>query len=231
MTPKLIRVSPSILAIDYNNDEVLKKELAEIELAGANMVHIDVMDGKFVKNKTFDHRLVDKINDMAPLILDVHLMVEHPDDVIEKYAKAGADILTVHYEACKDPIKTIQKIKDNNMVAGLAINPKTPVLKIKDELDTGLVDMVTVMGVNPGAYGQKIIPGSAEKVAEVRELSDKVYIEIDGGVTVKNSAILRKLGANVIVSGATVFEAKNKKKVIRQLKGRRCLFAKRKSLV
>lgn len=231
MTPKLIRVSPSILAIDYNNDEVLKKELAEIELAGANMVHIDVMDGKFVKNKTFDHTFVDKIKDMTTLILDVHLMVENPDDVIEKYAKAGADILTVHYEACKDPIKTIQKIKDNNMVAGLAINPKTPVLKIKDELDTGLVDMVTVMGVNPGAYGQKIIPGSAEKVAEVRELSDKVYIEIDGGVTVKNSTILRKLGANVIVSGATVFEAKNKKKVIRQLKGRRCLFAKRKSLV
>lgn len=231
MTPKLIRVSPSILAIDYNNDEVLKKELAEIELAGANMVHIDVMDGKFVKNKTFDHTFVDKIKDMTTLILDVHLMVENPDDVIEKYAKAGADILTVHYEACKDPIKTIQKIKDNNMVAGLAINPKTPVLKIKDELDTGLVDMVTVMGVNPGAYGQKIIPGSAEKVAEVRELSDKVYIEIDGGVTVKNSAILRKLGANVIVSGATVFEAKNKKKVIRQLKGKRCIFAKRKSLV
>ena len=210
MATKLIRVSPSILAIDYNNDEVLKTALQEIELAGANMVHVDVMDGKFVKNTTFDHTFVDKIKDMTTLILDVHLMVQNPDSVIEDYAKAGADILTVHYEACKNPLETIKKIKDNNMVAGLAINPKTPVLKIKDLLDSGLVDMVTVMGVNPGAYGQKIIPGSAEKVAEVRELSDKIYIEIDGGVTVKNSAILRKLGTNIIVSGSTVFEAKNK---------------------
>ena len=125
MATKLIRVSPSILAIDYNNDEVLKKELQKIELAGANMVHIDVMDGKFVKNKTFDHTFVDKIKDMTTLILDVHLMVENPDKVIEDYAKAGADILTVHYEACKNPLETIKKIKDNNMVAGLAINPKT----------------------------------------------------------------------------------------------------------
>lgn len=231
MATKLIRVSPSILAIDYNNDEVLKTALQEIEFAGANMVHVDVMDGKFVKNTTFDHTFVDKIKDMTTLILDVHLMVQNPDSVIEDYAKAGADILTVHYEACKNPLETIKKIKDNNMVAGIAINPKTPVLKIKDLLDSGLVDMVTVMGVNPGAYGQKIIPGSAEKVAEVRELSDKVYIEIDGGVTVKNSAILRKLGTNIIVSGSTVFEAKNKRKVIKQLKGRKCIFAKINSFV
>lgn len=231
MATKLIRVSPSILAIDYNNDEVLKTALQEIELAGANMVHVDVMDGKFVKNTTFDHTFVDKIKDMTTLILDVHLMVQNPDSVIEDYAKAGADILTVHYEACKNPLETIKKIKDNNMVAGIAINPKTPVLKIKDLLDSGLVDMVTVMGVNPGAYGQKIIPGSAEKVAEVRELNDKIYIEIDGGVTVKNSAILRKLGANIIVSGSTVFEAKNKRKVIKQLKGRKCIFSKINSFV
>ena len=224
MATKLIRVSPSILAIDYNNDEVLKTALQEIELAGANMVHVDVMDGKFVKNTTFDHTFVDKIKDMTTLILDVHLMVQNPDSVIEDYAKAGADILTVHYEACKKPLETIKKIKDNNMVAGIAISPKTPALKIKDILDSGLVDVVTVMGVKPGACGQKFIPGSAEKVAEIREMNDKVYIQIDGGVTVKNSAILRKMGVNIIVSGATIFEAKNKRKVINQLKGRSCLF-------
>lgn len=224
MAIKLIRVSPSILAIDYNNDEVLKNALAEIESAGANMVHVDVMDGKFVQNKTFDHKFVDKIKDMTTLILDVHLMVENPEMVIDDYAKAGADILTVHFEACKDPLAVIKKIKDKNMVAGIAISPKTPALKIKDLLDSGLVDMVTVMGVKPGACGQKFIPGSAEKVAEIREMNDKVYIEIDGGVTVKNSSILRKMGVNIIVSGATIFEAKNKRKVINQLKGRSCLF-------
>ena len=230
MAIKLIRVSPSILAIDYNNDEVLKTALAEIESAGANMVHVDVMDGKFVQNKTFDHNFVDKIKDMTTLILDVHLMVENPEKVIDDYAKAGADILTVHFEACKDPLAVIKKIKDKNMVAGIAISPKTPALKIKDILDSGLVDVVTVMGVKPGACGQKFIPGSAEKVAEIREMNDKVYIQIDGGVTVKNSAILRKMGVNIIVSGATIFEAKNKRKVINQLKGRSCLF-KCKSLV
>ena len=220
MAAKLIRVSPSILAIDYNNDEVLKKELAEIELAGANMVHIDVMDGKFVKNTTFDHKFVDKIKDMTTLILDVHLMVENPDAVIEDYAKAGADILTVHFEACKDPIKTLKKIKDNNMVAGLAINPKTPVLKVKDVINSEYLDVVTVMSVNPGACGQKFIPGSAEKVAEIRELNRKVFIEIDGGVNVKNSSILRKLGVNIIVSGSTIFASINMKKTIDQLKGK-----------
>ncbi len=217
---KLIRISPSILAIDYNNEEVLKSALKEIEDAGANMVHIDVMDGKFVKNKTFDHKFVDKIKDMTTLILDVHLMVENPEKVIDNYAKAGADILTVHFEACKEPIKVLQMIKEKNMVAGLAINPKTPALKIKDVLDANVADVITVMGVEPGAYGQKFIPGSAEKIAEIREMNDRAYIEIDGGVTVKNSSILRKMGANIIVSGATIFEAKNKKKTIKQLKGK-----------
>lgn len=220
MATRLIRISPSILAIDYTNEEVLKKALTDIEKAGATMVHIDVMDGKFVKNKTFDHTFVDKIRDMTTLILDVHLMVENPDDVIEDYAKAGADILTIHSEACENPTETLKKIKSNNMVAGLAINPKTPVIKVKDIIESGLVDVVTVMGVNPGASGQPFIPGSAEKVAEVREISRKVYIEIDGGVNVKNAAILRKMGVNIIVSGATVFNSKNMKKTIKLLKGK-----------
>ena len=163
---------------------------------------------------------VDKIRDMTNLILDVHLMVENPDSVIEDYAKAGADVLTIHAEACKNPTETLKKIKANNMVAGLAINPKTPALKIKDLLESGLVDIVTVMSVKPGAYGQKFIPGSAEKVAEIREMDKKIYIEIDGGVTTKNAPILRKLGVNIIVSGSTIFESKNMKRTIRQLKGK-----------
>ncbi|MBQ8451533.1 MAG: ribulose-phosphate 3-epimerase [Clostridia bacterium] len=218
--PKLIRVSPSIIAIDYKNDEVLDKALVNIEKAGANFVHLDVMDGVFVKNKTFDYTLVDKIRDKTNLMLDVHLMVENPDEVIDKYIDAGADILTIHYEATKNLTQTLKKIKESNVVTGIAINPKTPALKIKDILEQKLVDIVLVMGVKPGACGQEFIPGMAEKIAEIRDLDKHVLIEIDGGVTVKNSKILRKMGANIIVSGKTVFESKNMRKTIKQLKGK-----------
>ena len=209
MKPRLIRISPSILCIDYNDDIVLKLALDKIEQCGANMVHLDVMDGKFVPNKTFDHELVDKIKDLTSLMLDVHLMVENPRSKIADYAKAGADIITVHYEACDDIEETLKLIKSKNVLAGVAINPKTPAMKLKDLLNRGLVDMVTVMGVNPGASGQPIIPGSAEKVAEIRDMDKKVYIQIDGGVTLKNVSILRRMGANVIVSSKAIFSAKN----------------------
>lgn len=220
MTPKLIRVSPSILAIDYNNDEILKTSLQKIEEAGANFVHVDVMDGKFVTNKTFDYKFVDKLKDLTKLMLDVHLMIENPDSMVDKYINAGADILTVHFEACKDIESTLKKIKTKNVVAGVAISPSTPALKLKDLLQTGLVDLVLVMGVEPGYSGQSFIPGSAEKVAEIREMDKRVFIEIDGGVTIKNSSILRKMGVNILVSGATVFNSKNIKKTIRALKGK-----------
>lgn len=220
MTPKFIRISPSILAIDYNNEEVLNKALSDIEKNGANFVHLDVMDGKFVKNKTFDYTFIDKLRDKTNLMLDVHLMVENPDDEIEKYAKAGADIITVHYEACKDIEKTLAKIKALNCIAGVAINPKTPALKLRDLLAKDIADVVVVMGVNPGASGQKFIPGSAEKIAEIREMNKKVFIEIDGGVTIKNAKILRLMGANIIISGATIFQSKNMKRTIKQLKGK-----------
>ena len=224
MTPKLVKVAPSILAIDYNNDEILDKALADIEKAKANFVHLDVMDGVFVKNKSFDHKLVDKIRDKTNLMLDVHLMVEDPDSVIDDYVKAGADIITIHYEACKDVEATLKKISDQNVLTGLAISPKTPVLKIKDYLDSGNVDMVTVMGVKPGACGQEFIPGSAEKIAEIREINKKVYIEIDGGVTLKNAKLLRKMGVNIIVSGSTIFKSENMKKTIQQLKGKNFMY-------
>ena len=219
MKPRFVRVSPSILCLDYNNDIVLKLALEKIENSGANMVHLDVMDGKFVENKTFDHKLVDKIKDMTNLMLDVHLMIEKPETKINDYAKAGADIITVHYEACDDLEETIKLIKSKNILAGVAISPKTPALKLKDILETGLVDIVTVMGVKPGASGQTIIPGSAEKVAEIRDMNKHVYIEIDGGVTLKNASILRRMGANIIVSSKAIFEAKNMKKAIKTLKG------------
>ena len=214
------RVAPSILAIDYNNKEVLDAALEDIEKAGANFVHLDVMDGKFVPNKTFDEKLVDYVKNQTTLMLDVHIMVENPEKEVDKYINAGADLLTFHFEASKDPAKLLKYIKSKNVLAGLAISPGTPALKIKDLLNKNLVDVVLVMGVEPGAGGQSFIPGSAEKVAEVREMDRTVYIEIDGGVNLKNSKILRKLGANILVSGSFIFSSKNMRKAINGLKGR-----------
>ncbi len=220
MKPRLIRIAPSTLAIDCNNEEALDKALDQIQKAGANFLHVDIMDGIFVKNKTFDYTFVDKLRDKTSLMLDVHLMVENPDSVIDKYVEAGADIISVHYEACKDVVATLKKLRSKNVVVGLALSPKTPALKIKELLSDGLIDVVVVMGVKPGACGQKFIPGMAEKVAEIRELDRNVFIEIDGGVTIKNAKILRKMGANILVSGATIFNSKNMKKTIKQLKGK-----------
>ena len=214
------RVAPSILAIDYNNKEILDMALEDMEDAGANFVHLDVMDGKFVPNKTFDEKLVDYIKNKTTLMLDVHIMVENPEKEVDKYINAGADLLTFHFEASKDPAKLLKYIKSKNVLAGLAISPGTPALKIKDLLNKNLVDVVLVMGVEPGSGGQTFIPGSAEKVAEVREMDRSVYIEIDGGVNLKNSKILRKLGANILVSGSFIFSSKNMRKAINGLKGR-----------
>lgn len=217
---RLVRVSPSIIAIDYRKDEILNKALKDIENAGANFVHLDVMDGKFVKNKTFDYTLIEKVRQKTNMILDVHLMVKDPETDIDKYAKAGADIITVHYEACRDIITALKKIKTKGLLAGIAINPETPVLKIKDLIESRLVDVINVMSVNPGACGQSFIPKTAEKISEIRELSKKIFIEVDGGVNTKNSAFLRKLGVNILVSGSCIFKSKNMKKTISELKGR-----------
>lgn len=234
---RIIRVSPSILPIDYKDKEVLSDAIKKLEKANANMIHFDIMDGKFVPNKSFDEKVVDYCRNLTSLLLDVHLMVNHPEKVVDKYLQAGADILTVHYEAFKDKKvleETLSKIKAKNVLAGVAISPATPAYKIKDLLRTGLVDVVVVMGVEPGDYGREFIPGSAEKVAEVREMDKNVYIEIDGGVTLKNAKILRHVGANIIVSGSAVFNSKNMRNTIRQLKGNdygnqiRTFFAKNK---
>jgi len=213
------RVSASILCIDYENKEVLINAVEDIEKAGVNFIHFDVMDGKFVERKTFDHNLVNFVKEHTSLMLDVHLMVENPESVIDDYIKLGVDIITIHFEATKDAKAILQKIKDKNILAGIAISPKTPAYKIKDLVNSGLVDVVVVMGVEPGNYGQAFIPGSAEKVAEIRDFNRNVYIEIDGGVNVKNAKLLRKMGANILVSSSTLFNSKNMKKTVRALKG------------
>lgn len=213
------RVSASILCLDYNNKEVLKKAVEDVEKAGASFIHFDVMDGIFVKNKTFDHNLVNFVKENTNLLLDVHLMVENPERVVDDYINLGVDIISFHYEATSNAKALLKHIKEKNILAGIAINPKTPAYKIKDLVSSGLVDVVLVMGVEPGAYGQSFIPGSAEKVAEIREFSRNVYIEIDGGVNTKNAKLLRKLGVNIFVSSSTLFNSPNMKRTIKELVG------------
>lgn len=218
---KVIKVSPSIIASkDYKNEEELDKSLAKIEKAGANFVHLDVMDGKFVQNETFESDFVELVSKKTNLILDVHLMVENPDSEIDKYAKAGADIISVHYEACKDLVATLRKIKSKNVIAGVVINPETSVLKIKDIIEARVADLVLVMSVKPGASGQAFQPSAYEKILEIREYSKKILIEVDGGVNPKNAPKLIKCGANILVSGSCVFNSLDMKKTIDQLKGK-----------
>lgn len=214
------RVSASILSIDYNNKEILKKAVADVEKAGASFIHFDIMDGKFVPKKTFDHTLLNFVKEHTSLMLDVHLMVENPEAVIDNYIEAGADIISIHYEAVKDARVILQKIKDKNILAGIAISPKTPAYKIKELIKEKLVDVVLVMGVEPGDYGREFIPGSAEKVAEIHDFDHNIYIAIDGGVTLRNVKLLRRMGADIIVSSSTLFNSKNMRKTINILRGR-----------
>ncbi|MBQ7466961.1 MAG: ribulose-phosphate 3-epimerase, partial [Clostridia bacterium] len=213
------RVSASFLCVDYEKKEILLQAVKDAEKAGCNFIHFDVMDGVFVKRKTFDEKLVNFVKENTNLMLDVHLMVENPEKVVDKYLALGVDILSFHYEATSDAEALLKKIKSKNVLAGIAINPKTPAYKIRDLVKSGLVDVVLVMGVEPGAAGQAFIPGSAEKVAEIHEYSRNVYIEIDGGVNVKNASILRKMGASILVSSSAIYNAKNMKKAVSQIKG------------
>lgn len=214
------RISASILCIDYNDKEVLKKAVEDAEKAGVNFIHFDVMDGKFVPNKTFDHKLVNYVKENTSLMLDVHLMVENPEEVIDDYIALGVDILTFHYEATENPKALLEKIKQKNILAGISISPKTPAYKIRDIVSSGLADVVLVMGVEPGNYGQAFIPGSGEKLAEIKEFNRSTYVEIDGGVNLKNAKLLRKLGADILVSSSTLFNSKNMRKTVKILKGK-----------
>lgn len=224
---KIARISPSIIATNYKDETELKKTLKLLEDSTASMVHLDVMDGKFVKNKTFDHKLVEFCKQNCNLLLDVHLMIENPEKYVDDYINAGADILTVHYESTNDIKSLLQSIKSKNVIAGVSIKPSTSVSVLKELLDNKLADLVLIMSVEPGKYGQEFIAGSGEKVAELREMDKEVTIEVDGGVNLKNAAMLRRMGANILVSGATIFNSSNIKKTIKLLGGK-CFFLKKK---
>jgi ribulose-phosphate 3-epimerase len=203
-----IKIAPSILSADFSK---LGSEIKDLEKAGADLIHIDVMDGHFVPNITIGPEVIYKLRKYSSLPFDVHLMISPVHNFIKNFAQAGADIITIHPEATDNLGDSIKKIKSFNKKAGVSLNPKTPVNKVIPVLN--LIDLVLIMSVNPGFGGQKFIDSSLDKVKQLREEIDnrklKVQIEIDGGVNFENSMAIKNAGANILVSGNTIFKENN----------------------
>lgn len=210
-------VSPSILAADFGN---LEKEVLMVNQSKADWIHLDIMDGVFVPNISFGFPVIDAVKKISSKPLDVHLMIVDPDRFLTRFCDAGANILTVQYEACTHLHRTVSEIRKLGMKAGVALNPHTPVSLLKNVLP--YIDMVLIMTVNPGFGGQSFIEESYTKIKELRSMIDsggyKVLIEVDGGIDTKNAAKLINSGVNVLVAGNAVFGSKDPVAAIQQLK-------------
>ncbi len=215
----MVRISPSILSADFAR---LGEEIREVERAGADYIHIDVMDGHFVPNITVGPMIVKAARGITRLPLDVHLMISDPDQYIDDFAKAGAGILTVHIETLKHVHRTIQHIKDKGVMPGLALNPATPLDVLDYILDD--LDMVLLMTVNPGFEGQRFIPEVIPKIKRLKEEIDRrdldVDVEVDGGINPEVIGDVARAGANVFVAGSAIFYSKDYEKTIRLMRER-----------
>ncbi|WP_343534286.1 ribulose-phosphate 3-epimerase [Pedobacter sp.] len=210
-------IAPSILSADFAN---LQRDIEMLNQSEADWIHVDVMDGVFVPNISFGFPVITAAKKHAKKPFDVHLMIVEPDKYIADFAKAGADLITVHYEACTHLHRTIQLIKSVGCKAGVALNPHTPVSLLKDILQD--IDLALVMSVNPGFGGQAFIPQTLKKLRELRQMAQQtnpnLYIEVDGGVGIQNIASLIEAGANVFVAGNAVFAAPSPTQMIADLK-------------
>ena len=202
-----IKIAPSILASNFSklNDEVIS-----IENAGADFIHLDIMDGHFVPNLTFGPPIIKSVRNLTKLPFDVHLMVSNPDTLLDEYVYAGANIITVHVEACNHLARTLHYIKSKGCKAGVAINPHTDIQFIENVIED--LDLILIMTVNPGFGGQKFIKSMFKKISLVKEIisSRDIFLEVDGGITKENSKEVIDAGANVLVAGTSVFKTNQK---------------------
>ena len=214
----MIKVAPSILSSDFSH---LAEEIQTIQSAGADMVHIDVMDGSFVPNITIGSPVVKSLRNTTNLDFDVHLMIEHPETQINAFVDAGADIVTFHVEATHHAHRVIQQIKSRGVRAGIAVNPGTSLAMIEEVL--GDVDMVLVMTVNPGFGGQRFIDSQLDKVHmlyhTIEDMGYECDIEVDGGINAKTSELVREAGANILVAGSAVYGADDIQAAIDSIRG------------
>lgn len=214
----MIKIAPSILSADFAK---LGEEIKDVENGGADYIHVDVMDGHFVPNITIGPLIVQAIRPITTLPLDVHLMIENPDQYIPAFAQAGADIITVHVETCLHLHRTIQLIKENGARAGVVLNPATPVDTIQHIIDD--VDMVLLMSVNPGFGGQKFIKQVLPKIYAVSEMAKSkglsIDIEVDGGVNIETAKLCIEAGANVLVAGSAIYNEKDRAQAIKAIRG------------
>ena len=213
----MAKIAPSILAADFAK---LGSEVADICKGGCDFIHVDVMDGAFVPNISFGSAVMKSLNGYATAPYDVHLMIENPDQYLEEFVTDNTAYITVHYEACPHICRTLAHIKEHGVKAGVSINPGTPVSCLEAILP--FVDMVLVMSVNPGFGGQKFIPETAKKVSQLNKLrKDNGYnfeIEVDGGVSDKNSGLLISCGADILVAGSAVFKHEDRAEAIMRIK-------------
>lgn len=217
MSRQSLRIAPSILSADFAR---LADEVLRVEMGGADMLHVDVMDGHFVPNLTVGPPIVEALRKVTKLPLDVHLMITNPDAYVPEFADAGADYLTVHVETCPHLHRTVQAIKERGVKAGVTLNPATPLSAIEEILPD--VDLLLVMSVNPGFGGQQFIPGSLQKIARARRLIDETRshaaLEVDGGVKVDNASRIVKAGADILVAGSAIFSSTDYGATIRAMR-------------